>query len=137
MDGAEQALQRLGVDHPRILKESFGAKPAPHAGGVAVDNTNASSLEKHTTATIRSGGSTLGIEVKGGQSVLDAALAAGLDLPYACKGGVCCTCKAKLLEGSVDMAVNYGLEADEIERGYVLTCQAIPTTEKVVIDYDA
>lgn len=72
-----------------------------------------------------------------GESILDAALKQGADLPYACKGGVCCTCKAKLLEGEVDMDVNWGLEQDEIERGYILTCQSHPRTGKVVVDFDA
>ena len=69
-------------------------------------------------------------------NILDAALAEGADLPYACKGGVCCTCKARLIEGKVDMEVNYGLEPDEVEQGFILTCQAHPRSEKVVIDYD-
>jgi len=69
-------------------------------------------------------------------SILDAALQQGAYLPYACKGGVCCTCKAKLVEGSVSMDVNYSLESEEIEAGYILTCQSHPTTEKVVVDYD-
>ncbi len=72
-----------------------------------------------------------------GLSILDAALQQGADLPYACKGGVCCTCKAKLLEGRVEMDVNWGLEQDEIDQGYILTCQSHPTTEKVVVDFDA
>lgn len=71
-----------------------------------------------------------------GVSILDAALALGADLPFACKGGVCCTCKAKILEGEVKMTVNYGLEEDEIEANYVLSCQAHPVSEKVVIDFD-
>ncbi len=70
-------------------------------------------------------------------SVLDAALKQGADLPYACKGGVCTTCKAKLMEGKVSMDVNWGLEPDEVEKGFVLTCQAHPQTEKVVLDFDA
>lgn len=69
-------------------------------------------------------------------SVLDAALSNGADLPYACKGGVCCTCKAKLKEGKVHMPVHWGLEDFEIEQGYILTCQSQPLTEKVVVDYD-
>ena len=73
----------------------------------------------------------------GGQSILDAALRQGADLPYACKGGVCCTCKAKLLEGEVKMDVNWGLEQDEIDAGYILTCQAHPTSGKVIVDFDA
>lgn len=71
-----------------------------------------------------------------GQTVLDAAYAAGADLPYACKGGVCCTCKAKILEGTAKMDINYALEPDEIEAGYVLTCQAHPTSEKLVVSFD-
>jgi ring-1,2-phenylacetyl-CoA epoxidase subunit PaaE len=71
-----------------------------------------------------------------GQSILDAALKQGADLPYACKGGVCTTCKARLLEGKVSMDVNWGLEPDEVENGYILTCQSHPKTEKVVIDFD-
>ena len=71
-----------------------------------------------------------------GESILDAALKQGADLPFACKGGVCCTCKAKLIEGEVDMDVNYGLEPEEIEQGFILTCQSHPRTEQVVVDYD-
>ena len=71
------------------------------------------------------------------ESILDAALKQGADLPYACKGGVCTTCKAKLIEGEVTMDVNWGLEKDEIEKGFVLTCQSHPKTEKVVVDFDA
>lgn len=69
-------------------------------------------------------------------AILDAALQQGADLPYACKGGMCCTCKAKLLEGEVEMDVHWGLEHDEIEKGYILTCQSHPKTEKVVVDFD-
>ena len=68
--------------------------------------------------------------------ILDAALKQGADLPFACKGGVCCTCKAKLIEGEVEMEVNWGLEEEEIAQGYILTCQSHPTTEKVVVDFD-
>lgn len=71
-----------------------------------------------------------------GTNILDAALQQGADLPYACKGGVCCTCKAKLLEGEVKMDVHWGLEHEEIEQGFILTCQSHPTTEKVVVDFD-
>jgi ring-1,2-phenylacetyl-CoA epoxidase subunit PaaE len=71
-----------------------------------------------------------------GEAILDAALKQGADLPYACKGGVCCTCRAKLVEGQVDMEVNYGLEPDEIEQGFILTCQSHPKSEHVVVDFD-
>ena len=71
-----------------------------------------------------------------GASILDTAHKSGLDVPYACKGGVCCTCKAKVLDGSVEMDVNYSLEQDELDRGYILTCQAHPTSEKVIVTFD-
>jgi len=69
-------------------------------------------------------------------TILDAALKQGADLPFACKGGMCCTCKAKLLEGEVEMDVHWGLEHEEVEQGYILTCQSHPKTEKVVVDFD-
>jgi ring-1,2-phenylacetyl-CoA epoxidase subunit PaaE len=71
-----------------------------------------------------------------GPSILDAALQQGADLPYACKGGVCCTCKARLREGAVVMDVVWGLEQDEIDQGFILTCQSHPTTDTVAIDFD-
>ena len=70
-------------------------------------------------------------------NILDAALANDADLPFACKGGVCCTCRAKVVEGSVEMKLNYGLEPDEVKAGYVLTCQAVPTSNRVVVNFDA
>ena len=71
-----------------------------------------------------------------GGRVVDAALAAGVRVPYSCKGGMCCTCRAKLVEGSAEMALNYSLEPWEIERGFILTCQAVPKSERLVLDYD-
>ena len=72
----------------------------------------------------------------GGKSILDHAVDEGADLPFSCKGGVCSTCRAKLLEGQVDMEVNYALEPEEIEAGYVLTCQSHPRSEYIEIDFD-
>ena len=69
-------------------------------------------------------------------NILDGALASGADLPFACKGGVCSTCKCKVIEGAVEMKINYALEEDEVAKGLVLSCQAVPTTEKVVVDFD-
>jgi ring-1,2-phenylacetyl-CoA epoxidase subunit PaaE len=71
-----------------------------------------------------------------GFTILDAALSKGADLPYACKGGVCCTCKCKVVEGEVEMEVNYALEDEEVSEGYVLSCQAHPKSKKVVVDFD-
>ena len=74
------------------------------------------------------------IEVQ--DSVLDAGLKEGLELPYACKGGVCSTCRAMLVEGEVDMDANFALEDYELARGYVLTCQSYPTTDRLTVDFD-
>jgi ring-1,2-phenylacetyl-CoA epoxidase subunit PaaE len=82
--------------------------------------------DEHTLVTLDSDG----------DSILDAGYKAGADLPFACKGGVCCTCKAKILEGTARMDVNYALEKDEVEAGYILTCQAHPTSEKLVVSFD-
>lgn len=72
-----------------------------------------------------------------GDSILDGALKAGADLPFACKGGVCCTCRAKLTEGKIEMDVNYALEPDEVEAGYILTCQSHPISQRVGVNFDA
>ena len=69
-------------------------------------------------------------------NILDAALGAGADLPFACKGGVCSTCKCQVIEGAVEMKINYALEDKEVEQNFVLSCQAVPTTKKVVVDFD-
>lgn len=71
-----------------------------------------------------------------GENILDAATKAGADLPYACKGGVCCTCKAKIIEGKARMDVNYALEPDEVAAGYILTCQSHPMSDKLVVSFD-
>ena len=71
-----------------------------------------------------------------GQSILDAATEAGADVPFSCKGAVCCTCKAKVMEGKAVMDKNYSLSKKEVAEGYVLTCQAHPITANIVVDYD-
>lgn len=72
-----------------------------------------------------------------GASILDAAIDAGVDAPFSCKGAVCCTCRAKIIEGEVKMDANFALTDAEVAKGFVLTCQAHPLTEKVIVDYDA
>ncbi|MCF3947645.1 2Fe-2S iron-sulfur cluster binding domain-containing protein [Acidiphilium sp. AL] len=86
--------------------------------------------------TIISDGKRRSIDVAHGEAVLDAALRAGLDLPYACKGGMCCTCRARVVAGAAAMAVNYSLEPWESAAGFVLTCQARPISDGTVIDFD-
>jgi ring-1,2-phenylacetyl-CoA epoxidase subunit PaaE len=70
-------------------------------------------------------------------NILDSVRAAGAPAPFACKGGVCATCRAKLVEGRVEMRINYGLTPEEVAQGYVLTCQSTPVGEGVVLSYDA
>ena len=72
-----------------------------------------------------------------GISILDAAIEAGVDAPFSCKGAVCCTCRAKVIEGKVRMDANFALTDAEVDEGFILTCQSHPLSEKVVIDYDA
>ena len=87
--------------------------------------------------TISEGGKSFQFNMsQASNNILDAALSQGADLPYACKGGVCCTCRAKLLEGKVEMEVNYALEQEEIDNGFILACQSIPMSEKIVVDFD-
>lgn len=94
-------------------------------------------VSKMSQVTVRLDGAAFEMNLAyGGDNILDAALQQGADLPYACKGGVCSTCKAKLVSGEVDMEVNYALEPDELAANFILTCQAHPRTEKVVVDFD-
>ena len=74
--------------------------------------------------------------VPAGGHVVDAAIAAGIRVPYSCKGGMCCTCRARMIEGAAVMTTNYSLEPWEIEKGFILTCQAVPTTPRLIVDYD-
>ena len=78
---------------------------------------------------------TVGMQ-KNEKTVLEAGLDKGLELPYACKAGVCSTCRAMLTEGEVDMDVNFALEDYEVDRGYILTCQSYPVSDKIVVDFD-
>jgi ring-1,2-phenylacetyl-CoA epoxidase subunit PaaE len=90
-----------------------------------------------TSATILLDGRASSFEMAAGERVLDAALKVRPELPYACKGGVCSTCRAKVVEGRVEMVRNFALEPDETASGYVLTCQSVPISDKLVVDYDA
>lgn len=124
------------VQSSKIHFELFTSTTAKQKQVKKVINTSFS--EKNTIVSLRLDGKTMEFAMpQEGIYLLDVALENGADLPYACKGGVCCTCKAKLIEGQVVMDVNYGLEADEIAANYILTCQARPTTDKIIVDFDA
>jgi len=141
IETTEGALQAAGVPARQIHSERFASPGqvtnamqtiAPHADSAGA----AGPIEPGTALQVVLDGKTHSLSMPASAKVLDAALAAGLDLPYACKGGVCCTCRAKLVEGRVHMEKNFTLEPWEIERGFVLTCQARPLTRKVVVSYD-
>jgi ring-1,2-phenylacetyl-CoA epoxidase subunit PaaE len=127
-------LEAAGVSEHKIHFELFASKQKQKS-----DISFADSAHKEATAsiTIQADGRSISFELGFNEgNILDAALKQGADLPYACKGGMCCTCKAKLLEGRVAMDVHWGLEHDEIEQGYILTCQAHPLQDKILIDFD-
>ena len=133
MDAAEAALKAAGVADSKVHVERFGT-PLPQAGAPAIEiteQTPAAELEIVIDGNRRK----LRLPYEGA-SLLDVGLHAGLALPYACKGGVCCTCRAKVLEGEVKMDKNYTLEEQEIRDGFVLTCQCHPISERVVVSYD-
>ncbi|MDE2006513.1 MAG: phenylacetate-CoA oxygenase/reductase subunit PaaK [Rhodospirillales bacterium] len=130
------ALRAHGIADARIRFELFAsAQPGrarPRAAGISAAATSAG-----TEAVVTLDGRTRSFRWDGAaQSLLDAALAADLDAPYSCKAGVCSTCRAKVLEGEVEMAVNHALEDYEVRAGYVLTCQCHPLSGRVVVTYD-
>ena len=127
-------LERNGIDGKKIHFELFGSKGIRKT--TMTQSTESGSANK-SSVTIKLDGRSFEFALGYNESnILDAALKQGADLPFACKGGVCCTCKAKLLEGAVKMDVHWGLEQEEIEQGYILTCQSHPTTDQLLIDFD-
>lgn len=130
--GIKDSLLQFGVAPEKIHFELFTTVEKD------TDETEEKTNDRIGAAvTIILDGEETELEITGNETVLDAALDAGLDAPYACTGGSCCTCRAKLLEGSVKMDVNYALTDEEVEDGYILTCQSHPTSAKIVVDYDA
>ncbi len=138
MVNVSEALEKLGVDKKRIHVELFNTpvstdakKETDHSHGTGGTFTGVADVKVIMDGREHE----LKIPAKG-DAVLDAALDAGLDVPYACKGAVCCTCKARVVEGQVEMEMNYALTDEEVADGYVLTCQTHPRSQRVVIDYD-
>ena len=129
----EATCREIGIPDDRIHIERFvsglGGKPRPKAVVPA-------SAPPKAFASLIIDGKRREVPVAEGEAILDAALRAGVDLPFACKGGMCSTCRARLVEGEARMDVNYSLEPWELEKGFVLTCQAKPVTGHVVVDYD-
>ena len=130
-------LEAKGIDKKKIHFELF-TSPGQKKHTVT-DDDSWLITGPVSNITVKLDGRTFDFELSlnGNATILDAALKQGADLPYACKGGMCCTCKAKLVEGEVAMDVHWGLEEEEVEKGYILACQSHPKTEKVVVDFDA
>jgi len=136
MDDVRAELEAQGVPRANIHLERFGV-PLPRSGAKRAAVRVPAAIEGASEVTVIVDGARYRLQLPGvGPSVLDAALKAGADLPYACKAGVCCTCRAKLVEGEVRMDANYTLEDAEVNAGFRLTCQSHPVTKKVVFDYD-
>ncbi|NHZ38735.1 1,2-phenylacetyl-CoA epoxidase subunit PaaE [Massilia aquatica] len=134
MLGVSAALQEAGMPKQNIKVELFAASIPKHQH----KPRQFDALVRHETevTVILDGNHTSFTMDKDKESILDAGLRAGIDMRYSCKGGVCSTCRCKLVDGKVDMDVNYALEDYEIARGFVLSCQSFPVTDKVVVDFD-
>ncbi|PTD96225.1 1,2-phenylacetyl-CoA epoxidase subunit PaaE [Pseudothauera lacus] len=131
IDEVEAALLGAGLSAEHIHLERFGVPDAAPAHHVEAGDA------PQATIVVVADGLRREMEFHASDpSILDVALRAGMDLPYSCKGGVCCTCRAKVVEGKVRMDKNYTLEQPDVDAGYVLTCQAHPLTERVVISFD-
>ena len=133
-----RGLRGAGVDEACIHYELFGASAVDAAAAVARHHQRAREFGgKVCQVTVKADGRETTLELPpDGENILDAALEAGIDLPFACKGGACATCKAMLVTGAVEMDVCHALEDSEVAAGYVLTCQAHPVTDEVFIDFD-
>ena len=130
------SLREHGLSDEQIKFELFASSQPGRAKARAV-SASAIPEGEGVQASITLDGTTRALSLpRSGQTILDAALAADMDAPYSCKAGVCSTCRCKVLEGEVEMAVNHALEDYEVRAGYVLSCQAFPVSQKVVVSYD-
>jgi ring-1,2-phenylacetyl-CoA epoxidase subunit PaaE len=134
IEATQTALVDAGVPAKRVYSERFASGAAP-ATPQAPRSEKAKSLSGMALTVVLDGKSH-DMRIQPDEHILDVALNAGLDLPYSCKGGVCCTCRAKVTEGSVAMDKNFTLESWEMDKGFVLSCQARATSAKVVISFD-
>ena len=138
-DEAEAALLAAGVPEERIHIERFGLAQPQGGGapvGAVVHESQPGDAETARIVLVRDGLSREIPFTRGQPSILDAASAAGLEVPYSCTSGVCGTCRAKVVEGEVRMERNFALDKNEVVCGFILTCQAHPLTERVVLSFD-
>lgn len=134
---ARTQLMDMGVPRERIHFEFFRAGSEPEARRPAARPApRVEASAGGAMVTVMLDGARHRFRLPAGQHVVDAALAAGIRVPYSCKGGMCCTCRAKVVEGTVEMTRNFSLEPWEIEAGFVLTCQAQAASDRLVLDYD-
>lgn len=127
-----ETLKAAGVDKKKIHFELFTTPVNLPSESIAAGSFNGTS-----EVTVLMDGMETSFQLEsGGLNILDAAIDAGVDAPFSCKGAVCCTCKAKIVEGKAIMNMNYALSEEEVERGYILTCQAHPQSDKLVVDFD-
>lgn len=129
------SLRKHGLDDSQIKFELFASAQPGRLKRKAVQS-DAGHASNTTEAAITLDGATQTIRMGKDQTLLDAAIENRMDAPYACKAGVCSTCRCKVLEGEVEMLTNHALEDYEVEKGYVLSCQSYPLTDRVVVDYD-
>lgn len=131
-----KALQGHGLAKDQIRYELFASgQPGRAKRKAQTENTANSRATTQATVTIDGTSRTFTMP-KGGQSVLEAAVENNLDAPFACKAGVCASCRARLTEGKVEMAANHALEDYEVEQGYILTCQSYPLSDRIAVDYE-
>ena len=135
MLGIASALESHGLEKSQIKFELFASSQPGRAKRPKTSQTS-DITSKKTQIHITLDGATRSLETDKDLSILDAALENALDAPYACKAGVCSTCRCKIIEGEAEMAANHALEDYEVSRGYVLSCQAFPLTDKIVVDFD-
>ncbi len=134
MQSTSKALQDKGVAADRIKSELFGTVLAD--GRVRVPRTPAQGSDQCVVDVVLDGTRRSFVMDKNTDNLVDAGIKAGLEMPYSCKGGVCSTCRALVVEGEVDMDINFALEDYEVARGFVLCCQSYPVGDKLVIDFD-
>lgn len=134
MHGVSRSLQQAGLAKEKIRIELFAASIPKHEHKPRLLDAG---RQHQTEVTVIMDGNAASFTMdKDKESILDAGLRAGIDMRYSCKGGVCSTCRCKVLDGEIEMDVNYALEDYEVARGFVLSCQSFPITDKVVIDFD-
>jgi ring-1,2-phenylacetyl-CoA epoxidase subunit PaaE len=149
IEATEQALLSAGVKPERIRSERFSSPTfdalTPEARAKAVlgkpdqsmtDANSAAAPAGEVQLTVVLDGKPYNMPMRRNEKILDIALSLGMDLPYSCKAGVCCTCRCKVMEGTTEMEKNFTLEKPEVAQGFILSCQARPTSDRVVVSFD-